>query len=67
VNLNGIQSKSNVVSVYDVNGKLVETFKAAIDNNSQIYVNMASYQNGMYIIQIETDSQKIVEKIVLEK
>ncbi len=67
VNLSGVQSKSNVVSIFDVNGKLVNTFNASIDNNSQIYVNMASYQNGMYIIQVETGSQKIVEKIMLEK
>ena len=67
INLNGVQSNSNVVSVFDVNGKLVESFTTAIDNNSQIYVNMSSYQNGMYIVQVETGSQKIVEKVVLEK
>lgn len=63
VNLENITSKSNVVSVFDAAGKLVETFETS---NSQVYVNLAKYESGVYMIQVETDSQKIVKKVILE-
>ena len=67
VNMNNITSNSNVVSVFDATGKLVETFETAANSNSQVYINLAKYQSGVYMIQVEADSQKIVKKVMLEK
>lgn len=67
INMNNITSNSNVVSVFDAAGKLVESFETSANSNSQVYINLGKYQSGVYMIQVEADSQKIVKKVILEK
>jgi hypothetical protein len=49
------------IRIYDVNGKLVQTFKQGI---SIIPVNELS--NGLYMMQIESENENIVRKICVQ-
>lgn len=67
ISMNNVKSNSNVISIYDAQGKLIETFVSTANANSQVYVNLAKYQNGIYMIHVECDSQVNIKKVVLEK
>lgn len=67
VNMNNVKSDSNVISIYDAQGKLVETFVSSANANSQVYINLAKFQSGIYMIHVAANSQVIVKKVVLEK
>ena len=67
INLENNNSNEHVISILDVNGKLLETFNAATNNKSQVYVNLSNYSNGVYIVKVDSDSQNLIQKVVLEK
>jgi len=50
----------SVISVYDINGKLI-TKKSSTNNSIIIPVN----RNGIFIVQIQNDLQKLTRKILL--
>ncbi|HEX5003351.1 MAG TPA: Omp28-related outer membrane protein [Bacteroidia bacterium] len=66
VSLNSATSSNAIVTVLDATGKLIDSFKASADASNNVHVNLANRQNGMYFIQVETEGQKIVKKVVLE-
>lgn len=46
------------VEIYSIDGKLIQTF----GKNSEI--DLSKFQNGIYIISIETQSQRFIEKVI---
>ena len=46
---------------------MVETFVSSANANSQVYINLAKFQSGIYMIHVSANSQVIVKKVVLEK
>ncbi|NOS94639.1 MAG: T9SS type A sorting domain-containing protein [Cyclobacteriaceae bacterium] len=50
------------VRVHDVNGKLEEAQR--IENKDNVEISLVSLQNGVYIIEIETDKGKLFAKVI---
>jgi hypothetical protein len=56
-------SKGTIQSIqlWSVNGKLYDTY---ILNNQQFELDMSNFENGFYLLQIQTDSESFVKKII---
>lgn len=50
------------VAITDVNGRTVKTFK--VDNVSQIELNVADLNSGIYFMNITTDAGSVVKKFI---
>ena len=53
----------NTVEVYDVVGKLV--FSENTENQSELILNVSSFQSGVYFVNLKTDNQTITSKLVI--
>ena len=67
INMPEISSNANTVSVFDSKGQLIETLVVAADAKSQVYIDLSKYSSGVYMIQVESGSLKVVKKVMLEK
>lgn len=55
------------IKVFDISGKLVETFEGKGRGSSdQIELDISAYSGGMYLIQIDAEHQRVTKRIVLE-
>jgi hypothetical protein len=66
VNMGSVNASRAVVTVFDATGRLIETFEAAKDGSDNVYINLSNRQDGVYMIQVEAEGQKVVKKVVLE-
>lgn len=61
LNINFSEINQDFISIYDVNGKLIE--KINIKTNSQsINLNVSNYEQGIYFVKIGNQSKKFVKK-----
>lgn len=58
----GYDYHNGTASVYDLGGRLLQQF--AIDGSRTIPVNLGSYPEGIYIIQVKTDIQTDSVKVI---
>jgi hypothetical protein len=49
------------VSLADVNGKILET---VVSSNTSVAFNLSIYEAGVYLIVLESDGQKAIERVV---
>jgi Secretion system C-terminal sorting domain len=56
------QNATGLLRIFNANGQ--EMFRAALGNESEIQVNMSTYPNGVYWVNIQTSDQVLTKKIV---
>ena len=61
VNLNSL---NNVISIIDINGKLVKT---KLSNSLSTVIDLSDFENGIYFINIKTEKGVITKKVSLIK
>ena len=54
---------SNILSVklYSINGKLFRTYSF---ENRQVELDLSAFENGFYLLQIQTDNELLFKKII---
>jgi hypothetical protein len=57
------RSAVNSIKIFDGTGRLVKASSALVSNS----INLTEFVSGLYIIEIMTDTEKIIRKIVLKK
>ncbi len=60
--LNTYNTKEKIISVIDINGKLLETISS---NSLTQKMNLSKYRKGIYFIQIKTEKTIISKKIII--
>lgn len=60
INISGIENNANV-TIFSLEG--VQVFQSKINGFTQLNLNLAS---GMYLMNIETDNQKLTKKIIIK-
>ncbi|MFM7017114.1 MAG: T9SS type A sorting domain-containing protein, partial [Bacteroidota bacterium] len=64
--LNNLKATTFTLSVTDLAGKVISRTEN-VANNGNLSVDLSSYENGSYLISIETPGQKIIKKVILDK
>jgi Secretion system C-terminal sorting domain len=59
------QNETGLLRIFNANGQ--EMFLAALSNEPEIQVNMSTYPNGVYWVNIQTSDQVLTKKIVKVK
>jgi hypothetical protein len=60
INISGIENDANV-TIFSLEG--VQVYQSKINGFTQLNLNLAS---GMYLMNIETDNQKLTKKIIIK-
>ena len=55
--------KGSSISIYDELGRKVKS----IDHLKEDYIDMGEFENGMYLVEIENSTSKVVRKLTLKK
>ena len=59
-----IKTSSGTISsakLYSINGKLFRTYSF---ENRQVELDLSAFENGFYLLQIQTDSELLFKKII---
>ena len=67
VSFNGVDTKNVTVSIMDASGKLLEKLSGADMSADKAVLNLAKYDNGVYLLQVESNGMTSVNKVVLNK
>lgn len=59
--INSARGKIASIKLWSVNGKLYDTYHL---NNQQFELDMSRFENGFYILQIQTETELFVKKII---
>ena len=59
--INSPKGKISTIQLWSVNGKLYDTYNP---NNQQFELDMSNFENGLYLLQIQTDTESFVKKII---
>ena len=59
--INSAKGKISTIQLWSVNGKLFDTYNI---NNQQFELDMSNFENGLYLLQIQTDTESFVKKII---
>ena len=59
--VNSSRGKIKTLKLWSVNGKLYTTYNP---DHQQFELDMSSYETGFYLLQIQTDTESIVKKII---
>jgi len=59
--INSASGKISTIQLWSVNGKLFDTYNL---NNQQFELDMSNFENGLYLLQIQTDTESFVKKII---
>jgi hypothetical protein len=59
--INSAKGKISTIQLWSVNGKLFDTYNL---NNQQFELDMSNFENGLYLLQIQTDTESFVKKII---
>jgi hypothetical protein len=62
--INGISKEKTQVSIFNMLGKQV--FTTSLKNSSIKDITLPSLSNGVYLVQLKTNSDKLNKKIILE-
>jgi len=60
--IDGLNIGINKITVYDIHGRLIETL--SIDPNQDNSINISSLKPGLYTIDIQSENNRIVKKIL---
>ena len=65
INAKNITGKNCNITIYDQTGKLVyASSKQTISSYFTSQINMSNYSNGLYILILQTESEKLTGKFV---
>jgi Secretion system C-terminal sorting domain len=65
INAKGLTGKKYILTVYDITGKAILTQKGSLTNEFYTYsMPMESFASGVYIISLETEKEKLTNKII---
>ncbi|HET6244802.1 MAG: S8 family peptidase [Bacteroidetes bacterium] len=67
VTLNGNESKQVEAKVYNLMGELMVQMNENNFQNREIKIDLSNYANGIYLVEVRTDEQLMVKKIMLNK
>ena len=59
--INSANGKISTITLWSVNGKLYDTYNL---NSHQFELDMSHFENGLYLLQIQTDRASFVKKII---
>ena len=59
--INIAKGKISTIKLWSVNGKLYDTYTI---NNQQFELDMSNFENGLYLLQIQTDTESFVKKVI---
>ena len=59
--INIFRGEISTIQLWSVNGKLYDTYNL---NSQQFELDMSNFENGLYLLQIQTDSESFVKKII---
>jgi hypothetical protein len=66
ITVDKIQSSNFTVIITDVAGKLISR-EENVQNNGTLNVDLSAQENGTYFVTLETQGQRIIKKVVLNK
>ncbi|MBL0072760.1 MAG: T9SS type A sorting domain-containing protein [Bacteroidetes bacterium] len=67
INASNIKGKTGKLLVYDVQGKVVYSEPIRIQNGYYTKdLSMAGYGNGMYLITIQTEKERLTRKLIID-
>ena len=59
--INISRGKISTIQLWSVNGKLYDTYNL---NSQQFELDMSNFENGLYLLQIQTATESFVRKII---
>ena len=65
--IRGFQSGQVAVSLYNLMGQKIIEDHHLLNNNSTAEMDISSLDDGLYLLELETDHHKIVKRIVINK
>lgn len=64
IHFNGIGDKTSVIRIFDVIGTLVASF--TVNNAEEFKIDISGYNNGVYLVQVESSSGVLVGRFIKE-
>lgn len=61
--ISGLTNKQTAISIYNLNGQLIESFTTA---DVQITRTLSTVASGMYMVKVSTDSATISKKVLID-
>ena len=55
------KGKISSLKLWSLNGKLFDTYKY---NNQNVELDLSDFENGLYLLQIQTNSELLFKKII---
>ena len=64
--LDKLNASTFTIVITDMAGKTISR-QENVANTGTLTVDLSSFENGSYLVNIETPGQKIIKKVILEK
>jgi photosystem II stability/assembly factor-like uncharacterized protein len=64
VNINLTEKTTGIVSIYDLNGKLL--FQQEEENKNHIKIQINNLKKGIYLVELKTDTKQYSTKLIVE-
>jgi Secretion system C-terminal sorting domain len=67
INASNLKGKTGKLLVYDMQGKVIHSESLRIQNGYYTRdISMAGISNGMYLVVVESELERLVKKMVIE-
>ena len=67
VSLNIYQNKHSKIEIFSIEGKCLQTILLDENPTSSFNINLANYNNGIYLIRLLSDNLSLTKKIIIKK